>query len=67
MGVLPDTCHALYCALLRPEFTARSILLTSNEDAYPPGVVTVGHRLTRNAGLPLTELRKPVDGASEGC
>ncbi|MER0484638.1 hypothetical protein ABR737_41020 [Streptomyces sp. Edi2] len=37
----PDTCHALYCALPRPEFTGMSILLTGNEDAYPPGVVTV--------------------------
>lgn len=37
----PDTCHALYCALPRPEFTGMSILLTSCEDAYPPGVVTV--------------------------
>ncbi|MFJ8677517.1 hypothetical protein [Streptomyces sp. NPDC093589] len=36
-----DTCHALYCALPRPEFTGMSILLTGNEDAYPPGVVTV--------------------------
>ncbi|WP_369036150.1 hypothetical protein [Streptomyces adonidis] len=36
-----DTCHALYCALPRPEFTGMSILLTDNEDAYPPGVVTV--------------------------
>lgn len=37
----PDTCHALYCALPRPEFTGMSILLTGNENAYPPGVVTV--------------------------
>ncbi|WP_323748935.1 hypothetical protein [Streptomyces sp. PR69] len=37
----PDACHALYCALPRPEFTGMSILLTDNEDAYPPGVVTV--------------------------
>ncbi len=37
----PDTCHALYCALPRPEHTGMSILLTGNEDAYPPGVVTV--------------------------
>lgn len=37
----PDTCHALYCALPRPEFTGMSILLTGDEDAYPPGVVTV--------------------------
>ncbi|MDT0456910.1 hypothetical protein RM550_14375 [Streptomyces sp. DSM 41527] len=37
----PDTCHALYCALPRPEFTGMSILLTGNEDAYPPGVVAV--------------------------
>nr|WP_202465833.1 hypothetical protein [Streptomyces sp. SID4951] len=37
----PDTCHALYCALPRPEFTGMSILLTGNEGAYPPGVVTV--------------------------
>ncbi|MFJ5803750.1 hypothetical protein [Streptomyces decoyicus] len=37
----PDTCHALYCVLPRPEFTGMSILLTGNEDAYPPGVVTV--------------------------
>ncbi len=36
-----DTCHALYCALPRPEFTSMSILLTDNEDAYPPGIVTV--------------------------
>ncbi|KOG69977.1 hypothetical protein ADK78_31175 [Kitasatospora aureofaciens] len=37
----PDTCHALYCALPRPEFTGMSILLTGKEEAYPPGVVTV--------------------------
>ncbi|MFI0218863.1 hypothetical protein [Streptomyces lydicus] len=37
----PDTCHALYCALPRPESTGMSILLTDSEDAYPPGVVTV--------------------------
>ncbi|KOT52328.1 hypothetical protein ADK43_30420 [Streptomyces rimosus subsp. rimosus] len=37
----PDTCHALYCALPRPEFTGMSILLTGNKEAYPPGVVTV--------------------------
>ncbi|MFC0596837.1 hypothetical protein [Streptomyces palmae] len=37
----PDNCHALYCALPRPEATGMSILLTSNEAAYPPGVVTV--------------------------
>ncbi|GHJ30558.1 hypothetical protein ACFV4E_01670 [Streptomyces hygroscopicus] len=36
-----DTCHALYCALPRAEFTGMSILLTDNEDAYPPGVLTV--------------------------
>ncbi|WP_351235902.1 hypothetical protein [Streptomyces sp. NPDC002133] len=36
-----DTCHALYCALPRPEFTGMSILLTGREDAYPPGIVTV--------------------------
>ena len=36
-----DTCHALYCALPRPEFTGMSILLTDREEAYPPGVVTV--------------------------
>jgi hypothetical protein len=37
----PDACHALYCALPRAEFTGMSILLTTREDAYPPGVVTV--------------------------
>ncbi|MGW1077116.1 hypothetical protein [Streptomyces sp. NPDC002537] len=37
----PDSCHALYCALPRLDFTGMSILLTENEDAYPPGVVTV--------------------------
>ncbi|MFD3417197.1 hypothetical protein [Streptomyces decoyicus] len=37
----PDTRHALHCALPRPEFTGMPILLTGNEDAYPPGVVTV--------------------------
>ncbi|MEU4172928.1 hypothetical protein AB0F46_39400 [Streptomyces sp. NPDC026665] len=37
----PDTCHALYCALPRAEFTGMSILLTEYEDHYPPGVVTV--------------------------
>ncbi|WP_432144792.1 hypothetical protein [Streptomyces sp. bgisy084] len=37
----PDTCHAPYCALPRPEFTGMAILLTGTEDAYPPGVVTV--------------------------
>ncbi|MEW2077498.1 hypothetical protein ACFZAG_14430 [Streptomyces sp. NPDC012403] len=36
-----DTCHALYCALPRPDFTGMSILLTDREEAYPPGVVTV--------------------------
>lgn len=36
-----DTCHALYCALPRAEFTGMSILLTGREDAYPPGIVTV--------------------------
>jgi hypothetical protein len=36
-----DTCHALYCSLPRPEFTGMSILLTGNENAYPPGVITV--------------------------
>ncbi|MGG2458384.1 hypothetical protein ACO0M4_00880 [Streptomyces sp. RGM 3693] len=38
----PDTCHALYCALPRPEVTGMPILLTGEENAYPPGVVTVG-------------------------
>ncbi|MCX2927521.1 hypothetical protein [Streptomyces sp. NEAU-W12] len=37
----PDTCHALYCSLPRPEFTGMSILLTDREESYPPGVVTV--------------------------
>ncbi|WP_435216515.1 hypothetical protein [Streptomyces sp. bgisy034] len=37
-----DTCHALYCALPRPEFNGMSILLTDREEDYPPGVVTVG-------------------------
>ncbi|GAA4909680.1 hypothetical protein ACFPM3_11700 [Streptomyces coeruleoprunus] len=37
----PDTCHALYCASPRPEFTGMSILLTGREDRYPPGIVTV--------------------------
>ncbi|MEU6381002.1 hypothetical protein [Streptomyces sp. NPDC046909] len=36
-----DICHALYCALPRAEFTGMSILLTTREEAYPPGVVTV--------------------------
>jgi hypothetical protein len=36
-----DTCHALYCALPRAEFTGMSILLTTRVEAYPPGVVTV--------------------------
>ncbi|WP_432197003.1 hypothetical protein [Streptomyces sp. bgisy027] len=36
-----DTCHALYCALPRPEFNGMSILLTDQEEDYPPGVVTV--------------------------
>ncbi|MET9763222.1 hypothetical protein ABZ016_29980 [Streptomyces sp. NPDC006372] len=36
-----DTCHALYCALPRAEFTGMSILLTDREERYPPGVVTV--------------------------
>ncbi|MEW2397870.1 hypothetical protein [Streptomyces sp. NPDC046862] len=36
-----DTCHALYCALPRPEFTGMSILLTDREQNFPPGVVTV--------------------------
>ncbi|MFE9812107.1 hypothetical protein ACFYRN_43110 [Streptomyces sp. NPDC005227] len=38
---VPETCHALYCALPRAEFTGMSILLTEFEDRYPPGVVTV--------------------------
>ncbi|MBH1937140.1 hypothetical protein I5Q34_23200 [Streptomyces sp. AV19] len=38
----PDTCHALYCALPRPDFLGGSILLTAEEDAYPPGMATVG-------------------------
>ena len=37
----PDTCHALYCASPRAEFTGMSILLTAHEDRYPPGAVTV--------------------------
>ncbi|MFF5183653.1 hypothetical protein ACFY30_07660 [Streptomyces sp. NPDC000345] len=37
-----DTCHALYCALPRAEFTGMPILLTDREQNYPPGVVTVG-------------------------
>ncbi|WP_199550270.1 hypothetical protein [Streptomyces sp. N35] len=37
----PDTCHALYCALPRAEFTGMSILLTAQEATYPPGVLTV--------------------------
>ncbi|MES4904541.1 MULTISPECIES: hypothetical protein [unclassified Streptomyces] len=37
----PDTCHALYCALPRAEFTGMSILLTDDEAGYPPGVLTV--------------------------
>ncbi|MFB7374383.1 hypothetical protein ACFC0D_31615 [Streptomyces sp. NPDC056222] len=36
-----DTCHALYCASPRPQFTGMSILLTAHEDRYPPGIVTV--------------------------
>ncbi|MFW6723339.1 hypothetical protein ACHZ98_24915 [Streptomyces sp. MAR4 CNY-716] len=36
-----DTCHALYCALPRAEFTGMSILLTEGGGHYPPGVVTV--------------------------
>ncbi|WP_329119446.1 hypothetical protein [Streptomyces sp. NBC_01353] len=38
----PDACHALYCASPRPQFTGMSILLTADEDRYPPGIVTVG-------------------------
>jgi hypothetical protein len=37
----PDTCHALYCASPRAEFTGMSILLTAHENLYPPGIVTV--------------------------
>ncbi|MGA4540629.1 hypothetical protein ACPA54_11585 [Uniformispora flossi] len=37
----PDTCHALYCALPHAEFAGMSILLTDNEDAYPPGINAV--------------------------
>ncbi|MFE2557941.1 hypothetical protein ACFXGT_18350 [Streptomyces sp. NPDC059352] len=37
----PDTCHALYCASPRPQFTGMPILLTAHEDRYPPGIVTV--------------------------
>ncbi|WP_217245261.1 hypothetical protein [Streptomyces sp. AC602_WCS936] len=36
-----DTCHALYCALPRPEFTGMPILLTDRGNAYPPGFLTV--------------------------
>ncbi|MET9417051.1 hypothetical protein ABZY03_23255 [Streptomyces klenkii] len=37
----PDTCHALYCALPRAEFTGLSILLTDDEDRYPPGTLAI--------------------------
>ncbi|MEU8761187.1 hypothetical protein [Streptomyces sp. NPDC048659] len=37
----PDTCHALYCASPRAQFTGMSILLTAHEGRYPPGIVTV--------------------------
>jgi hypothetical protein len=38
----PATCHALYCALPRAEFTGMSILLTDDENAYPPGIIAIG-------------------------
>ncbi|MEU6283185.1 hypothetical protein [Streptomyces sp. NPDC047028] len=36
-----DICHALYCSLPRPDFKGMSILLTDDEQRYPPGVVAV--------------------------
>ena len=41
--VLASLCSgaALYCALPRAEFTGMPILLPDEEDAYPPGVLTV--------------------------
>lgn len=37
----PDTCHALYCAMPRAESDAMSIVLTTDEARYPPGVIAV--------------------------
>ncbi|MGR6999805.1 hypothetical protein ACU686_19755 [Yinghuangia aomiensis] len=37
----PDICHALYCPLPRAEFAGIPILLTDNEDAYPPDIIAV--------------------------
>jgi hypothetical protein len=36
-----DICHALYCAMPRPEAAGMPILLTGREAAYPPGILTV--------------------------
>ncbi|MEU1942003.1 hypothetical protein ACFW95_30305 [Streptomyces sp. NPDC059474] len=60
----PDTYHAPYRALSRPEFTGMSILLTDDEDAYPPGVVTVDIDSPGMLGFPagpcVRRLRYPV-------
>ncbi len=47
-----DTCHALYCALPRAEFTGMSILLTEAEGDYPPGVVTIDINSPGMLGFP---------------
>ncbi|WP_369383986.1 hypothetical protein [Streptomyces sp. cg36] len=37
-----DTCHALYTALRRTGTGGMPILLTANEDQYPPGILAIG-------------------------
>ncbi|MFF1630047.1 hypothetical protein [Streptomyces sp. NPDC058272] len=37
-----DTCHALYTALRRTGTGGMPILLTGNEDHYPPGILAIG-------------------------
>ncbi|MFD4629646.1 hypothetical protein ACFVYR_05990 [Streptomyces sp. NPDC058284] len=37
----PDVCHALYASLPSPARPQQDIILTDQEDRYPPGIVTV--------------------------
>ncbi|OAR22811.1 hypothetical protein A8W25_24885 [Streptomyces sp. ERV7] len=37
-----DTCHALYSALRRTGTGGMPILLTDDEDRYPPGILAIG-------------------------
>ncbi|MFF4908385.1 hypothetical protein ACFY2T_26370 [Streptomyces sp. NPDC001260] len=38
----PDTCHALYAALRRTDTAGMPILLTDDEDRFPPGTLAIG-------------------------